>query len=249
MIHINNSLGAQVVGITLNGEIDTKGFESFVDAVEEKAKNGKVRVLAEYTKIGGLEHYKDFFMIIKEKFAAKKHIEKFAIVSDIEWLQGVSSFADFMMSEFPIKCFNISERDQALVWLLQDDEVYSPAIKKLATDSNDNFLAYKLSGKINPQEVYMIDQDFSNQADTKSEINLYLQFDNFKGYSNISALWNDLKNGLKHYSKINKIAFVGQSNQWSDLLTRISDIITPGVNIEYFVLEDADRARTWLNLK
>ncbi|MBB3698292.1 STAS/SEC14 domain-containing protein [Flammeovirga yaeyamensis] len=248
MININNTLGSQIIGFTLSQKIDLAEIDQLTAAIEAKAQNGPVRLLGEIENIQGFEHYKKFYQLMKEKYIISKKIERYAIVDDYSWLKHLSGFADFMVSSIPIKSFTLQDRDKALEWLLKQNEILDPGVFKIETDHNDKFLAYRLKGKIASQEFSMINNDFFRLSADKMQINLYLEFEDFKGYSNIAAVKDDLKTGLKYYGKIKKVAIVGKDNVWADVLTRISDIFTPGVNMEYFNYNDSSRAKTWLNV-
>ncbi|AZQ60951.1 STAS/SEC14 domain-containing protein [Flammeovirga pectinis] len=248
MITINTSLGAQVLGFTVDGEIDREGINQFYDALTLKAEAGKVKLLGEIKNIDGIDSYKSFFDAIQKKIKATQVVAKYAIIGDMDWLKNISGLADFILPNIPIKYFSSEDRDNALIWLLQKEEAFVPGIKKIETDAGDNFLAYKLTGKITPQEYVAIDNEFFQQINSEKPLNLYLEFAGFEGYSSIASVWDDFKTGIKYYSKLNKIAIIGNSD-WMDILTRVGDVLTPGVNIEYFSKNDKVRATTWLNIK
>ncbi|OHX67907.1 SpoIIAA family protein [Flammeovirga pacifica] len=248
MININRTLGSQIIGFTLSNKINLDEMDELIQAIEELNENGPVKLLGEVHNIEGFENYKKVFKLLKEKYMISKKVNKYAIVADYEWIKHLSSFADFMVASIPIKSFHLNERDEALVWLLQNNEVYEPAIIRIPTDSNDLFLAYKLKGKISTQEFTSINNDFFRLSADRKQINLYLEFEDFKGYTNISAIWDDLKTGLRYYGKLNKVAIIGEGNLWADILTRLGDVFTPGVNMEYFNYNDKEKAKTWLNI-
>lgn len=249
MITINKTLGKNIIGFTMNGKIDDEGIQKFFTAIDEKANDeGKVKLLGEIEEIGGIEDLKAFFDVIKTKFKTIKALEKYAIVGDMDWLEKISGVVDFIIPNIPIKVFKTSERDEALVWLLQDTEVFIPGIHKIDTDENDNFLAFKLSGKVNPREFSVLDAEFSQFTEEGKPLNLYIEFAGFEGYKNIKAMWDDFKMGLKHYSDLKKVAIINEG-EWMDFLVKIGDIFTPGVNMEHFDTDQKERAKTWLNLK
>lgn len=248
MITINSTLGANIIGFTINGKIDDDGIQAFFNAIKDKSdENGKIRLLGEIEKIGGVEDYKAFFDIIKTKLKTIKALEKYAIVGDMDWLERVSGVMDFMIPNIPIKVFKTNERDTALVWLLQKEQIFIPGIKKIDTDANDNFLAFSLTGKINPQEFTVLDTEFTKFTQEGKPLNLYIELTGFEGYSNISAMWDDFKIGLKHYSDLKKVAIVNQG-EWMDFIVKIGDIFTPGINMEHFDVNDKEKAKVWLNI-
>ncbi|MBD0404562.1 STAS/SEC14 domain-containing protein [Flammeovirga sp. EKP202] len=247
MIKINSTLGSNVIGFTINGKIDEEGLQEFFKAIEEKTnENGKIKLLGEIEAIGGVEDFKAFIDLLKTKAKTIKALEKYAFVSDTEWMQKISGIVDFMIPNIPIKMFKTEERDEALVWLLQKEEAFVPGIHKIEVEDNDNFLAYRFTGKINPQEYVGLDSEFSSQINAGKPLNLYMEFAGFEGYSNILAMWDDFKTGIKYYSDIKKVAIVN-SGEWMDFLVKIGDIFTPGINMEHFEVADKERAKTWLN--
>lgn len=76
-------------------------------------------------------------------------------------------------------------------------------------------------------------------------LKLYLEIEEWKGMT-FAALVEDIKTGFKHYEKISKIALAA-SEDWIKKWTKVSDVITPGIDVRFFEISDRARAMDWLN--
>ncbi|UTV30636.1 STAS/SEC14 domain-containing protein [Photobacterium atrarenae] len=72
-------------------------------------------------------------------------------------------------------------------------------------------------------------------------VNVYVDGSEFEGWQ-LQAAWDDLKLGLKHGKKFNKVAFYGNS-RWQEVMTKVGSWFVAG-EVRYF--EDPLEALGWL---
>lgn len=72
-------------------------------------------------------------------------------------------------------------------------------------------------------------------------VNVYVDGTEFQGWQ-LQAAWDDLKLGLKHGKKFNKVAFYGNS-RWQEVMSKVGSWFVSG-EVRYF--EESLDALTWL---
>jgi len=75
----------------------------------------------------------------------------------------------------------------------------------------------------------------------KPIVNVYVDGTEFQGWQ-LQAAWDDLKLGLKHGKKFNKVAFYGNS-RWQEVMSKVGSWFVSG-EVKYF--EEPLDALSWL---
>ncbi|THV56761.1 STAS/SEC14 domain-containing protein [Flagellimonas alvinocaridis] len=102
--------------------IDEKSAEDFIDFLVEKAeKDEKIKLIGFIESFLGFESFKAFRNTMNLKLKAIKVIEKYAIVSDKDWIENLVPLADFLSPNLPMKQFDIDEYNEAVEWLAKDN--------------------------------------------------------------------------------------------------------------------------------
>ena len=231
-----------LVIVTLDGTIDETGLQKLASEIETKAlRHGKVNLLAEIRDFGMFKDFKTFTKAMKTKFSAWDKVEKYAIVTDKDWLEGAAKVADFFTSNMTIKQFDLDDMAAALLWI----ETPDVQVKNLRLEStaDPHTVAMTISGKLTADDYDQLNRELATLSKQTDKINMLIEVLDFEGYS-MGGLWKDLKTTVTHYNKFNKVAFIGKG--WLENIVDTADYITPGVDLEFFELIDKDKALAWL---
>jgi len=105
------------------------------------------------------------------------------------------------------------------------------------------FLSFKVVGKLTHEDYEkinpMIDSALAGVKDPV--VNAFIDCSELEGWE-LRAAWDDFKLGLKHNSKFNRIAILG-NQKWLEYSTKIGAWFLSG-EIKYF--EDKEEALNWI---
>jgi hypothetical protein len=89
---------------------------------------------------------------------------------------------------------------------------------------------------------------FVPQADkimeSRDKIRMLIQLKDFKGWS-ASALWEETKFGVRHFSDIDRLAIVGEK-QWEETMAGFIAPFT-GAEVRYYDMMDLPLAQAWVS--
>ena len=110
--------------------------------------------------------------------------------------------------------------------------------------SHEKVIGFKLSGKLHDDDyktfVPRVDQAIAEEG----RIRLLGQFHDFEGWD-AHALWDDIKFGTTHCTKIERIALVGEK-KWEEWMATVCKPFTMA-KIKYFDVSEIDAAWKWLS--
>lgn len=112
-------------------------------------------------------------------------------------------------------------------------------IKSLHTDT----LVYELEDFISEYEIEIIDKGIGELLKKFDSVNLMLYI-HVKG-ENVGSFIKEFQVGMKYWSKINKIAYIGDNKNWNTLVA-IDNFFTK-FKEKYFDIEDISEAWDWIN--
>ena len=109
--------------------------------------------------------------------------------------------------------------------------------------ANRVYLSLKAIGKLNHDDYELITPliDSAVEAAKNPVVDIFIDASEFAGWE-LRAAWDDLKLGLRHGGKIEKIAIYG-TRKWQETALRIGSLFIAG---EARFFEDADDALDWL---
>ncbi|MGD1717010.1 STAS/SEC14 domain-containing protein [Hydrocoleum sp. CS-953] len=129
MMEIIPLANQNIIGLSIDGKIETSDIEKMKTLVEERLKSQpKLRVYVEVKKFQGIS-MAGLWEDLKFAFPHLKYFEKKAVVSDQVWahkLAGVSNKIFSNIAKIEIKCFYWSEKDQALEWIISSNTQLIP---------------------------------------------------------------------------------------------------------------------------
>ncbi len=82
-----------------------------------KVNNQKIKLLGTVEKITMPESISTIDDLFKMKINALNVIEKYAVLTDENWLKKAVTFGNFITPNIPVKSFALNERAAAITWL------------------------------------------------------------------------------------------------------------------------------------
>jgi hypothetical protein len=110
-------------------------------------------------------------------------------------------------------------------------------------ESHGKVLGFKMSGKLHDEDykkfVPLVDAAIAGQG----KVRLLVLLDDFHGWD-MHALWDDIKFATTHYTKIERIAMVGDK-KWEHWMARVCKPFTLA-KVHYFDTTQLDEAWKWI---
>ncbi len=244
MITLKEINQENVVGFILRDEIDEAGMQQVIDALRDKTEHyPKLRLYGEVYGIKGWDTVKSFFSNIRAKFQAFRKLEKMAIVTDIDWLEDLSEIAAYLTPGLDIESFDSDEKEEALIWLGQPtrEETVNITLMELPMD---NAVGFSIDGHLSKAAYDLVNERMRAALQNNQKIGLYLEIIDLGGMT-LKAVWEELKAAINYYNKLNKVVITGKEG-WLKSAAKISDFLTPGIDVKYFSMEDKEEAMKWL---
>ena len=247
MITTKKNQDSQILTFVVDGEMEQSDINQVFNKIKAQAQDSKVRLLSEVKRVEGLDldGVKGFLSTMRDKLSLVSDIERYAIVTDLDWMSTIVPVSDFLTPGLPIRVFAESEKQQAIDWLNEStDDAYSTGIRPIAWSEYPEVLGYAISGKVKSEDYQIINRQLEQAARQSGKVKLYLEFLHLEGITP-AALWEDTKSGLEHAGDLDKVALLG-SKDWVENLTEAGDFVTLGIDIEFFELGRKQEALDWL---
>ena len=235
-----------MLGFTLDGEVDEPGMRKLLMAVEAKVvTHGKVRLLGNIKNVGGFASYQAFWNTVKAKRELWEKIEKYAILTDHGWLSTLSGGIDFLTPRMEVKTFALHEGELAHRWLKMDTEAPTSSEGVRVVDlANERLLGLAIVGKLYPIDYDRINVLVEEKVRHHGKARLLIEVVNTEALS-IRTLWEDLKASMKLYKDLERVAIIGDQS-WLKTSVKLSDLLTPGLELAAFSSTEHQRAIAWL---
>lgn len=234
-----------MLGFTIDGQIDEEGMQRFLLALEAKVStHGRIRLLGNIKNLGGWDNFKTLWAQRKFKQEYWDKVEKYAILTDSSWLSTLTGSVDWFASDMLIKSFPLSAGEEAHQWLGEPmPEAPPPALRQVEL-ANSRLLGLAIVGKMTTADYELLDTLIDEQARDFGKARIFLEIVDLQGIS-FKALWDDLRTTIKHYRHIERIAIIGDQG-WLKASIKVSDLLTPGLDMAAFSTTDRNRAIAWL---
>ena len=115
---------------------------------------------------------------------------------------------------------------------------------QLNEENGGNVLAVHVSGKLVKADYEQFVPEFERLIRQHGKLRLLFDMTDFHGWE-ASALWEDTKFGIHHFTDIEKLAMVGEEKWQQGMATFCKPFTT--ATIRYFDHADASEARQWLD--
>ena len=110
-------------------------------------------------------------------------------------------------------------------------------------NSVSNVIHLKVTGKLTKEDYDIFVPELEKWVATHGTIRILFEMEDFHGWT-LSAGWEDTKLAFKHYSDIERMAFVGDS-AWEQGMAIFCKPFT-GAKIQYFDRSDRAAAIEWI---
>lgn len=116
---------------------------------------------------------------------------------------------------------------------------------KIVKDTPENVVGFSVNGKVESTDYeHIINPTLDHHVKDKGEARLYLELVDFQGET-LQALLKDLQATVKHYGNFKKVGIAGRED-WLPTAVKAGDLVTPGVEVKHFGLDEKQEAMEWL---
>ncbi|MEM9526051.1 MAG: STAS/SEC14 domain-containing protein [Bacteroidota bacterium] len=235
---------SNMLGFTLDGEVDDEGIRKLLIAVEAKViTHGKLRLLGNIKSIGGFQSFQSFWNTLRTKKDLWDKIEKYAILTDHSWLASLTGSIDWLTPRMEIKTFGLAEGELAHAWLKIDPEVATSEGLKEIDLGDERLLGLAIIGSMTVADYDRINTLIEEQAEKYGQARIMLEVvtTKFSG----QALMEDIKSSIKNYKNVERLAIIGDQS-WLKTTVKLGDLLTPGLELSAFSTTERKRAIAWL---
>lgn len=234
-----------LLGFTLDGEVNDDSLRKLLIAVEAKVlTHGRIRLLGNIKSIGGFQSFQTFWRLLRKKTELWDKIEKYAILTDHGWLASLTGSIDWLTPRMDIKTFALSEGELAHAWLKIDPAERSAESVKRIDLGDPRLLGIAIVDKMEVTDFDRINTLIEEQALKYGQARILLEVV-YTGFSG-QALLEDLKASIRNYSKVERIAIIGDQS-WLKTTVKLGDLLTPGLDLAAFNTVERGRAVSWLS--
>ncbi|MBC6994467.1 STAS/SEC14 domain-containing protein [Neolewinella lacunae] len=236
---------SNLLGFTLDGEVDEEGIRKLMMAVEAKVlTHGKLRLLGNIKSVGGFQSFQTFWNTLRTKKELWDKIEKYAILTDHAWLTTLTGSIDWLTPRMEIKTFALNEGELAHAWLKIDPTPQSSEALTEIDLGDTRLLGLAIVGKMQVADYDRINTLIEEQAAKFGQARIMLEVVN-TGFSG-QALLEDIKAGIKNYKNVERMAIIGDQ-AWLKTTVKLGDLLTPGLELAAFSTTERKRAIAWLS--
>ena len=129
----------------------------------------------------------------------------------------------------------------------QTELTAAPANEAAPTDRpppDGNVLGVRVSGTITGDDYERFRPVLDERVREFGTVRLLIHMDDFHGWGDLDALWEDAKLDAAHYADVERLAMVGEE-RWQDWVTRLTDLFAPG-DVRYFDEDDLAASWAWI---
>ncbi len=101
----------------------------------------------------------------------------------------------------------------------------------------------KVSEKLHKEDYERFVPEIDRVVEANGKIRIGMEMHDFHGWD-LSAMWEDTKIGMRHFSDIERIALVGETRWEQGIATFCKPFTT--AKVRYFDTSQADEAHRWL---
>src|SRR5580765_2962465 len=115
---------------------------------------------------------------------------------------------------------------------------------KIDQPARSNTLEIQISGKLAHADYQQFVPVFERILKEKGKLRVLFEMIDFHGWDG-SAVWDDIKFDVKHFSDLEKVAMVGDK-KWEKGMSFFCKPFT-AAKVRYFDRSEIEQARTWLS--
>lgn len=250
MLDINKIEKTNTYEFELTGTIDATSANNLYRLIDQKAKDkdainlmGIIKAAPKYTSMDA------FTDSIKARKKASKSVNKYAVVSDIDWIKSAFPLAEILNTDIPIKYFHLDEKDKALDWL-EKKEVPEYTPEEFLTNidiepiEGTNIYSFTVNDTIDEAGIQALYKLIKEKAED-GKIRLLAKINQFPKVESFQTFINGLRLDIESLGVVDKYAVVSDKKV-VQAYTKIGDFFTPSIPIKVFDQENESKAIQWL---
>ena len=248
MLNLNKIEDQEIFSFEVFGDITEREMHNFIERLEEETKDSKIKLLGIYHEFPGFESFSAFNETLKLKAKAIKSIEKYAILSNKDWIEALIPIGNSLTPGLPMKAFKLEQKDEAIAWLNSNEETTVTASEYLTNVQIDKIPDYPIyrfvvDNKLDKAGVEAVYKIIEEQ--TSGKINLMAVIKEFDKIPDFEVLASSSKFDLSYFAKVGKYAIV-TDKKWISKMADLEDNIFKKIEIKSFKIEQEDEALKWL---
>ena len=114
---------------------------------------------------------------------------------------------------------------------------------ELYEQNDGKIISLKINGQLHKEDYELLTPRVERFIEQYGKIRLMVEMADFHGWDT-GALWEDIKFDVRNFSKIERIAFVGDK-KWEKRMSIFCKPLTTG-KIRYFDESEKEQAYTWI---
>jgi len=248
MINLKKIENYDIYSFEVSDDISEKEMHEFMELLETKASDNKIKLLGIFKEFPGFENFKAFNETMKLKSKALNTIEKYAILTDKSWVEALLPIGNMLTPNIPMKSFKLDERTEAIEWLDDDlnntvtarEHLTNMEIEKVP---GTHIYRFVIDERVDEPGVEALYEIFENEK--KDEIRLMAVLKNFKSYSDINVLLSGIKADFSALNKITKYAIL-TDKKWVANIAEMEGKIFENIDVKAFPLDKEHEAMDWL---
>lgn len=117
MLELIDMPADRVVGVRINGRIDTDSFDAMLDVINDRlSRHDRIRLYVELESLGGMS-FEALFKDFRFALGTWRRFDREAVVTDRAWVQKILPIMDRLFPTIQIKVFDGDDRRLARQWI------------------------------------------------------------------------------------------------------------------------------------
>ena len=250
MLNINKIEKTNTYEFEINGVIDQENANNLYQLIEQKAEDkDPINLLGVVRSVPKFEDLSAFNDTIQARKNASKCVNKYAVVSNIDWLKSAFPLAEILNTNIPIKYFHLEEKDKAIGWL-EKKEVPEFSPDEYLTDikiehvQDTNIYQFKIDEVMDEAGVQALYELIKSKS-KNGKIRLLAEINSFPKLESFKTFIDGLKLDFESLGVVEKYAVVSDEKLIKGY-TKVGDFFTPNIPIKAFSNREKSDAIEWL---
>ncbi len=235
-----------MLGFTIDGEVDDEGMRRLLLALEAKvAAHGQVRLLGNVKKIGSFESFQSFGKLLRAKSDLWDKVEKYAILTDYGWLSSLTDGIDWLTPRMEVKTFALSEGELAHQWLKLEParEAHLGEIQEIDLGRPDLF-GIAISGDMATIDYGQLDRFLAERISPANRNKVLIDLSRLQGLT-IRSFGEFAKVAFRRIDNAERVAILTDI-RYLKFGAKLTSLISSNDELVIFKPHELERAKGWL---
>lgn len=247
MIHIEKIEGKPIYKFWIeDNKVDAESMKAFHEVIRQKVEaEEKVRLLGVIRSVPGFTDMRALRQTLTMKLDAIRGVERYAILTDLDWVEGMLPFVDFFTPDMPVRSFDEDEEQEAIAWLEQDEATRTKDRIQIEHVPDTDVYAFTIDGKVDEQGLVQMHKLIKEKAQEKEKIRLLGILKDFDGFEHVRSLLKGFQLDLAAIGNVQRYAVL-TDEKWVERMVQIGDWLPLGTDMRAFRHEERTEAIDWL---